>query len=273
MTGESGSGTTGQPGAGGAGGEGGTGEWYAGIADEGLRGYVQTKGFKDPAALADSYRNLEKLVGVPQDRLLKLPEKPDDPAWADVHARLGRPETPDGYELKFEGDDAFAKRMAARMHALGIPKSAAAGLNEEWNAYVAEIIQQDEQARQQKDAAEMTELKGKWGAKFDENAELARRAGREFGLSEDEFKAISASLGSGKTLELFQRIGGKLGEAAPFNPQGGNGGGGFGLTAEGARARIQTLMGDKDWTARYLNGGAAEKDEMTRLQKIAAGEA
>lgn len=273
MTENNGSGQAGQPGAGGAGGEGGTGEWYAGIADEGLRGYVQTKGFKDPAALADSYRNLEKLVGVPQDRLLRLPEKPDDPAWNDVHARLGRPDKPEGYELKFDGDDAFAKRMAAKMHALGIPKSAAAGLNEEWNAYVAEIIQQDEQARQQADAAAMTELKTKWGGKFDENSELARRAGREFGLSEDEFKAISGSLGSGKTLELFQRIGGKLGEAPGFNPPGGGQGNTFGLSAEGAKARIQSLMGDKDWTTKYLNGGAAEKDEMTRLQKIAAGEA
>ena len=270
MADEIGSAGGGQPGAGGAG-----GEWYAGIADEGLRGYVQTKGFKDPGALAESYRNLEKLQGVPQERLLKLPEKADDPAWADVHARLGRPEKPEGYELKFDGDDAFAKRMAEAMHKAGIPKAAAGTLNEEWNKYVTELIQQDEQARTQKDAAELTELKSstKWGAKFDENAELARRAGREFGLSEDEFKAISASMGSGKTLELFHRIGAKLGEAAPFNPAGGGGGGGFGLSAEGAKARIQSLMGDNDWTAKYLNGGAAEKDEMTRLQKIAAGEA
>jgi len=68
MADEIGSAGGGQPGAGGAG-----GEWYAGIADEGLRGYVQTKGFKDPGALAESYRNLEKLQGVPQERLLKLP--------------------------------------------------------------------------------------------------------------------------------------------------------------------------------------------------------
>lgn len=273
MSENNGSAAGGQPGAGGAGGEGGQ-PWFAGIQDEGLRGYVQTKGFKDPAALAESYRNLEKLQGVPQDRLLKLPEKPDDPAWNDVFGRLGKPADPKGYELKFEGDPSFAERFAGVFHEANLTKAQAAKLNEAWNGYVNELIQQDEQARKERDAAEMQELRQKWGQQFDANAELGRRAGREFGLSEQEFAAISSALGSGKTLELFQRIGSKLGEAAPFNPQGGNGGGsGFGITPEAAKARIQALTADKEWAARYLNGGAAEKAEMERLQKIAAGNA
>lgn len=269
MSTDNGSGN-GQPGAGGAG-DGGAGEWYAGISDEGLRGYVQTKGFKDPAALAGAYQNLEKLVGVPQDRLLKLPDKPDAPEWDSIYNRLGRPDKPEGYELKFDGDDALAKRMSAAMHKAGIPKGAAAALNEEWNGYVTELIQQNETAQKERDAAELTALKGKWGAKYDENVELGRRAGREFGLSEQEFQSISASLGSGKTLELFQRIGSKLGEAAPFNPAGGGGSSGFGMTPEGAKARIQALTQDQGWTAKYLNGDVAAKDEMARLQQIAAG--
>lgn len=247
------------------------GEWYAGIADEGLRGYVQQKGFKDAGALAESYRNFEKLQGVPQDRLLKLPDKPDDPAWDGIYSRLGRPEKPEGYELKFDGDDALAKRMSAAMHKAGIPKGAAAALNEEWNGYVTELIQQNEKAQQERDAAELSTLRGKWGADYDKHVEQGRRAGREFGLSEQEFQSISASLGSGKTLELFQKIGAKLGEAAPFNPNGSGGGSGFGMTPEAAKARIQSLSGDKDWIGKYLAGGAAEKEEMTRLQQIATG--
>lgn len=254
-------------------GEGSDQPWYAGIQDEGLRTYAQTKGFKDPGAVLESYRNFEKLQGVPQDRLLKLPERSDDPAWSDIHRRLGAPEKPEGYELKFEGDAEFATRMAAAMHKAGIPKSAAGALNAEWNSYVTDLIAKDEQARKEKDAAELTELRGKWGAKYDENVELGRRAGREFGLSQEEFDAISGAMGSGKTLELFNRIGSKIGEAAPFNPAQGGGGNSFGLSPDAARARITALSGDKDWTSKYLAGDVVAREEMTRLQKIAAGEA
>jgi len=273
-----GSAAGGQPGAAAGAGQGATGAgaggeqpWFSGIQDEGLRGYVQTKGFKDPAALADSYRNLEKLQGVPQDRLLKLPERSDDPAWGDVHKRLGRPDDAKGYELQFDGDPAFAERFGGAFHKAGLSKDQAKALNTEWNGYVNEMIEADKRDRETRDATEMQELKTKWGETFDGNVEAGRRAGREFGLSEEEFKQISGSLGSGKTLELFQRIGAKLGEAKPFDPSGSGGAGGFGMTPEAARARIEALGNDREWVARYLNGGASEKEEMGRLEIIKNG--
>lgn len=249
------------------------GNWLDGITDPDLKGYVTTKGFKDPAAVAEAYRNFEKLQGVPQERVLKLPEKADDPLWDSIYSRLGRPEKADGYELKFEGDDAFAKAAAESMHKLGLTKSQAGGLNEFWNKHVENLIATDKAAREQRDAAELTELKTKWGGDYEKHVEQGRRAGREFGLSEQEFQSISAALGSGKTLELFQKIGAKVGEAAPFNPAGSGGGSGFGMTKESAAARIKALSGDKGWTGRYLAGGAAEREEMGRLQQIASGSA
>lgn len=39
-----------------------------------------------------------------------------------------------------------------------------------------------------------------------------------------------------------------------------------------ARARIAALKADAGWARRYLNGDAAERAEMTRLQEAAAGE-
>ena len=266
-------GSTDQGGQAGAGAGTPAGSWHDGIPDADLRGYVQTKGFKDPASLAESYRNLEKLQGVPQDRLLKLPEKSDDPAWEQIHARLGRPEKPEGYEFKVEGDEAFAKRMSEAMFKAGVPKSAAKALEGEWNGYVADLIKQDEEARKQADQVEMNALRTKWGGDFDANSEMARRAGREFGLGEAEFKAIESAMGAGKFLELFQRIGAKLGEPKSFDGGAGGGGNTFGMTREAAQSRIRALSADSEWTAKYLSGNVEAKDEMTRLQKIAAGEA
>ena len=51
-------------------------DWTSGLTDE-MRGYVQNKGFKAPQDVVESYRNFEKLHGVPQDRILKLPENLD----------------------------------------------------------------------------------------------------------------------------------------------------------------------------------------------------
>src|SRR5690606_18358521 len=68
-------------------------DWTSGFSDD-LKGFVQNKGFKDPASVLDSYRNLEKLMGTPKERLLRLPENMDDAnAMGEIYTRLGRPQT------------------------------------------------------------------------------------------------------------------------------------------------------------------------------------
>lgn len=262
------------PGAGEGGGTGGT--WFDSIPDAELKGFAQTKGWKDPASVVDGYRNLEKLVGVPKERLLKLPEKADDPAWSDVYAKLGRPEKPEAYEIPVPegyGDPAFAKGIAEVAHKHGLPKGAVQALAEYNNQYIAKLIEADTKERETKSAAELQQLKGEWGSRFDESAELARRASREFGVSEDQAKAIEGAIGTAGMLKLFNSIGAKLGEPKGFDPGSGEGGGGsgFGMTPEAARSQIKTLQGDKDWVAKYLNGDATARSTMDRLSRIASG--
>lgn len=241
-------------------------DWVDAITDADLKGYVQTKGFRDPGALADSYRNLEKLVGVPKERLLKLPEKADDPEWGGIWGRLGKPEKPEEYQL--QGDEALTQRFGGVFHEANLTRDQASKINGAWNAYVAELLEKDEAEFKARDDREIGELKTKWGANFDQHAEFGRRAGQEFGLSEDDFKAVSDALGPGRTLELFHRIGSKLGEAKPFT---GDGQQNFGqMTKEQAQHRIAQLQKDSDWTSRYLNGGAKERAEMEALAKAAS---
>lgn len=241
-------------------------DWVETIADADLKGFVQTKGFKDPASLADSYRNLEKLVGVPKERLLKLPEKSDDPEWSGIWHRLGRPEKAEEYQL--QGDEPLTKRFGEAFHKANLTREQAKAINDEWNGYVAELVKAEEAEFQARDRKEMEELQARWGNDFDKHAEFGRRAGQEFGLSEDDFKAVSDALGPGKTLELFHKIGSRLGEAKPLDAAGGKT---FGaMTKEQAQHKINLLMQDRDWTARYLNGGAAEREMMDMLSKAAA---
>lgn len=260
------------PGAGDGGGTGGA--WFDSIPDAELKGFAQTKGWKDPASVVDGYRNLERLIGAPKERVLKLPEKPDDPGWNDVYARLGRPDKPEAYELPVpegHGDPEFAKGIAEVMHKHGVPKGAAQALAQFNNDYVSKLVESHQREQEQKSAADLSQLKTEWGAKFDENAELSKRAAREFGVSEDQAKAIEGALGTAGMLKLFNSIGSKLAEPKAFEAGGGDGGSGFGLTPEAARSRIGQLRNDRDWAAKYLAGDVNARQEMERLSRIAAG--
>ena len=85
-----------------------TTKWYEslGLADENI-GVIQTKGWENADALISSYRELEKHIGADKNDFIKMPKVGDGetPDYSEVFARLGRPETADGYELS---DSEFA---------------------------------------------------------------------------------------------------------------------------------------------------------------------
>ena len=245
--------------------------WTDAIADQDLRGFVSQRGWKDPGALAESYRNLEKLTGVPHDRLLKLPADNDADGWNSVWGRLGRPETPDGYQLNVpegaSGD--FAKKASAKFHELGIPAKQAQALAEWWNNEAGASMQSQMQAREQQAEIDMNGLRQEWGNSFDAEIEKGRRAVRQFGIDQPTLEKMEDALGTAEMMRLFNKIGSGLGEAS-F--EGGNGGSQtFGTSREAAAARINELKGDQEWTTKYLSGDASAKAEMTRLMQLAYG--
>lgn len=243
--------------------------WYSGFSDETLRGYIETKGFKDPSALAESYRNLEKLRGVPENELARIPKEGDAEAWNAFYSRLGRPESADGYSLPIPDGDAgeFAKVAAEWMHEAGLTPAQAqllAGKNNEFLA--AQLQAAQDQAAVESDR-QMSELKTEWGQAYEQNTEIARRAAKQFGLSEDMLSGIEDAIGTKQMMVLFNNIGQGLGE---HKAQGiGAGDSSFKLSPAAAQERIKQLQADPEWGKKYLAGGANEKAEMMRLQQMA----
>lgn len=248
-----------------------TQDWTSGF-DDNTRGIIQTKGWKGPADVVGSYANLEKLLGA--DKAGRGVVVPRDDAtaeeWATFHNKLGRPETPDGYKLAAPDGDTgeFAKTASTWFHEAGLTSKQASALSEKWNQHVSTIQQQQQAEFEQKSAIEMQELQNAWGPKFNEQAELARRARREAGLTDDEGVAIERALGLKKAAEVFAFLGKQFAEAPV---KGGEGAmrGSFGATPEDARARISALKNDAGWTAKYLNGDADARAEFDRLHRIA----
>ncbi len=244
--------------------------WYGGFEDE-LRGYAENKGFKTPQDALKSYRELEKLMGADKaGRTVLLPKDESDvETMAALLKRLGHPEKADDYGIKApEGlGDEFAKSAAEQFHKLGLTKKQARELSEWWNSRQKErmeAMQRDMSAASEK---ELADLKKEWGKAYNENVELARRAGKKFGIDEATFDAMEKSVGSRKLIELMHKIGSSIGEDKAAGIDGSTPSGA--MTPSAARAKIDALKQDKAFVDKYLNKDASAMAEMQKLFKFA----
>lgn len=214
---------------------------------------------------------MEKLLGVPQDQLIRLPKEDDAQGWESVHTRLGRPATPDGYKLqatKDPGSPEFVKWASEQFHKNGLSEKQAQSLVEGWNAHTATLREAQTQAYNQKIAEEQGTLKKEWGAAYDQNLSIAKRAAREFGVAPEVIDGIEKSAGFASTMKLFQAIGSKLGDAS-FVSGGPSVNGNGPLTPVQAQDQIKALKADPGFVQKYVSGDAGAREKMERLHRFA----
>lgn len=253
----------------------GTPSWLEG-EDETTIGYVQNKGWSDPKQVLDSYRNLEKLMGADKaGNAVVIPRADADAKeWAAVYDRLGRPSAPDGYKVQLPdgGDKAMQEASLSKFHELGLTKNQGEQLASWFNNRVVESQQQAEKERVQQFQAEDAAIRQEWGGAYTQNLAQAQLAARNLGLDATTIDKISEALGHKGTLSLLHKLGGKMGEDA-FVTGGPNTAFGAALTPGQAKSQIQALMGDRDFTSKYLAGDAAAKAKMAQLHSFAYPEA
>lgn len=252
-------------------------DWTTSLPDT-AKLYVSQKGFKDPGAVLESYQNLEKLMGAPKERLLKLPEKADAPEWGEVYDKLGRPKAPTDYSIgakdqkgnPITGNPEFTSWAQQQFHDLGLTKAQGEALAQRWNDYALTDISKRDQTVAQTTTTEKAALTKEWGAAYDQNSKAAFAAAKQFGLGQEEVSQLEKAIGFGKTMKFLANIGSKVGEHSYVD--GGNGSGqGFqgALTPEIAKAQILELKNDTDFTQRYLAGESAAAAKMKRLMEFA----
>lgn len=250
-------------------------DWAQAGLDTDTLTYVQAKGFKDIPSVVSSYRNFEKLQGVPQDRLLKLPgadAKPEE--WAPVFDKLGRPADPSKYELaKFDigldekATEQFVGFLRNTFHGLGISNKQAAGFTQKWSEFVTAQVREQNAAAEQKAVAEEGELKNEWGAQFDKNVNMAGQGVQALGLDTETLDAIENAIGYGRTMKLMHAIGSKMGEAGYAGGDIPAGGGG----KAAAIAEIASLRNDIEFGKKIAAGDAEAKAKWDRLHLAAYG--
>lgn len=239
-------------------------EWTTGFNDD-MKGYITNKGFKDPGTLVESYRNLEKLVGVPKERLLKLPENLEDAAqMGEIYTRLGRPEKPEGYGFKGEND--FGKMASGKLFELGISRKQGEELGKWWDGYIAETNKAQDAKLVADNTAQAEALKKNWGPNYDQNLKVAKGAAQEFGVPSDVIDKMESTMGFSKVMEFFHKIGTKIGEGN-FVPSNNNSG--AVTTVESAKQRISALKTDTEFATRLSKGDVAAKTEWEKLHRLA----
>lgn len=242
---------------------------WLGDAAEDLHAFARANGYKGPADAISNVRELQKYLGADKaGRGVVIPKDADDAeGWQQLYARLGRPESPEGYGLeKLEGaDPAFAAEAAKTFHELGLNDRQAAALTQWWGKAVTGRAEADEGAYLAKAEAEMAALKSEWGQQASANEELARRGARAFGFSPEELDKIERSVGTKALMARFLEVGRKLGEdTLPAGRQGA-----APLTKAAAEEQIAQKMQDKDFMAKVKAGDGAAKREMDRLFQAA----
>ncbi|ENS1056070.1 hypothetical protein ACEZG4_001499 [Enterobacter kobei] len=151
----------------------------------------------------------------PEPFLKELPAADDKEGWAAVYAKMGRPETAEGYELPVpEGDTGeFAKAASQWLYDAGLSKQQAQALATHWNTHQAAQLEAQQAALTQQVEKDMTAMKQTWGADFDANSAIVRTAVNTFAPPEFiEMLDKSGLINSPVIANMFLKIGAAIGE-------------------------------------------------------------
>lgn len=235
--------------------------WHAGVEADTI-GFWQNKGIAldDPKVvfgeLSKQYRALEKHVGAPPDRLIRLPEKPDDAAgWNGVYQRLGVPAEAKDYDFagvkRADGKDvdpALSDMLRTALLAARVPKDRGADVLKAVVKSLDDAKTQETAVLAGKIAEEKATLAKNWGPNFDFNHLKAMEGVRRSGMTREGVQAMENAVGYAAVMEHFRRIGASTSEDVWREGDGPSGG--TPTTLEGAQARLDELTANKDWGKR-----------------------
>jgi hypothetical protein len=253
--------------------------WHQGIEAETL-GFWQNKGYDlaDPKVFAtkitEHYRNAEKHLGVPQDRLLRLPDKPDDAdGWKTVYQRLGAPKDVKEYDFKdikfgdgTELDEQFTTAMRSELLKANVAKDKAPDIVKAVVKYLDDADKAEATIRESEKTAQIQKVLKDWGAHRNENELLSLQALKRLNISQADYDKLAAAMGYDWAAEKFLTIGTGLKESSYIDGQSH----GPPPTAAAARAQLDQLTNDPAWGKKLLNRDTATVRQFEALsQQIA----
>ena len=164
--------------------QGGSGNGFMEMIPEDLREHPSLSPIKDVGNLARSFVNAQKLIGADK---IPFPTNPTEEDLSNIYSRLGRPETPEGYEFATDGNvitEDVAAEYAGVAHQLGLSPKQAAGILDYYKGSVGQTTEQMEQLAQEQAEQTTNELKREWGNAFGDKVAAAKDVVDQFAGSE-----------------------------------------------------------------------------------------
>jgi len=149
--------------------------WKETISEE-FRNDPNISKFTEIDALAKSYINATRMIG--QDKVAIPNENSTDDQWNEVYGKLGRPESPDKYQLEANSDvvpldEGAIKSFAENAHQLGLNNKQAQGILEFYKNSMEGSVQQNQVDMETAQAQAEQELRKEWGRAYEDNIKKA----------------------------------------------------------------------------------------------------
>jgi len=249
--------------------------WLGDGAKPEVQQYVQGKGFKSAAALAEAYQNAEKALS---SRSFEPPKAEDTAGWAKIKAAMGVPEAPDKYDLGEVGKSLKPEALqqwAPVFHQLGLSNEQASKLIAQTTAMAtkAQEAQQEQYVKQSKEIADRFQMEQ--GEKWTKFQDLATRGfnviRQQLKLDDAKVDALERALGTREMLILANMIGEAKVEAGFVTSDGQH----RAMTTDQAKQALKQLEADSEKLAILMKADhprhKAIVDERSKLQRIAWG--
>jgi len=149
--------------------------WKEAIPED-LRNDPNISKFTELEALAKSYVNATRMIG--QDKVAVPNNNSTDDQWNEVYDKLGRPESPDKYQLDIKSeavplDEGAIKSFAENAHQLGLNNKQAQGILEFYKNSMEGSLQQNQVDMETAQANAEQELRKEWGRAYEDNIKKA----------------------------------------------------------------------------------------------------
>ena len=251
--------------------------WHSGF-DQETSGWLENRGLTkldEKSAIPElvkGFRNAEKYIGTPADKLVKIPDwdKADKVELDQIYSKLGRPNDPKEYNIQVPDGQPrdYADAAQAKFHEIGLSVRQANALVEWNNGQAQAIIENQSTSKAQAMKDQEAGLRNEWGDAYDKYDSMAANAINSLGVKDNQLAALRDSLGFDGAMKLFANIGEKIGEAQYVSGEGRGGNGP--MTPAQAASKLAQLKKDKEWVNKYLAGNAEVNAEMNRLQNISS---
>lgn len=249
-------------------------EWWDSIPEAEAREHVKAKGYKNPAELALANYSLTKMQRGATDVVNVPGPNATENDWNAFYQKMGRPNAPTDYDLKFgEGvqvDDKMVGFGKDLFHKMGLSNAKANEAATAWNEFVAKQNADSLEAANLANTEALAALERTWGADLEANRAAGERVIKAIGLPEDMMNAVEGAIGVAPLVHMLAMIGRKSDEGTLLGGQNnGDPNDPANMTKDQANAKINELNGDSAFQAKYTDKNHPDhKQAVDFMQKL-----